>query len=63
MNWLGSSTVESSITGVRKYIYESSVLEDKDRIISDALDVFLAGFERVNESSPDVRRAPIRVAG
>src|SRR6185295_12974430 len=43
--------------GVRKYIYESPVLEDKDRVISDALDVFLAGFERVNESAVDVRRA------
>jgi AcrR family transcriptional regulator len=33
--------------GVRKYIYESPVLEDKTRMIADALDVFLAGFERV----------------
>src|SRR6195952_4254357 len=33
--------------GVRKYIYESPVLEDKEQMISDALDVFLAGFERV----------------
>ena len=39
--------------GVRKYIYESPVLEDKERIIADALDVFLAGFERVNETSAD----------
>ena len=30
--------------GVRKYIYESPVLEDKSRMISDALDVFLAGI-------------------
>jgi AcrR family transcriptional regulator len=49
--------------GVRKYIYESPVLEDKDRIIGDALDVFLAGFERVNETSADIRRAPIKVVG
>ena len=49
--------------GVRKYIYESPVLEDKDRVIGDALDVFLAGFERVNETSADVRRAPIKVVG
>jgi len=49
--------------GVRKYIYESPVLEDKDRVIGDALDVFLAGFERVNETSVDVRRAPIKVVG
>ena len=33
--------------GVRKYIYEFPVLEDKEQMISDALDVFLAGFERV----------------
>jgi len=33
--------------GVRKYIYESPVLEDKAQMIGDALDVFLAGFERV----------------
>src|SRR5256714_2853853 len=33
--------------GVRKYIYEASVLEDQERIISDALDIFLAGFARV----------------
>jgi AcrR family transcriptional regulator len=33
--------------GVRKYIYESPVLEDKEQMISAALDVFLAGFERV----------------
>ena len=33
--------------GVRKYIYESPVLEDKAQMIGDALEVFLAGFERV----------------
>jgi hypothetical protein len=33
--------------GVRKYIYESPVLEDKAQMISDALEVFLAGFEGV----------------
>ena len=49
--------------GVRKYIYEFPVLEDKDRVIGDALDVFLAGFERVNETSVDIRRAPIKVVG
>jgi len=49
--------------GVRKYIYESPVLEDKERIISDALDVFLAGFARVAETSTEVRRAPLTVAG
>lgn len=49
--------------GVRKYIYESPVLEDKERIIGDALDVFLAGFARVAETSAEVRRAPIKVVG
>ena len=39
--------------GVRKYIYESPVLEDKAQMIGDALEVFLAGFERVfGASSP-----------
>src|SRR6478672_10403468 len=49
--------------GVRKYIYESPVLEDKEQVIGDALDVFLAGFERVNEASVEVRRATIKVVG
>ncbi len=33
--------------GVRKFIYELSVQEDKSRMISDALDVFLAGLAAV----------------
>lgn len=49
--------------GVRKYIYEAPVLEDKARMISDALDIFLAGFERMAESATDRRRAPIKVVG
>jgi len=49
--------------GVRKYIYESPVLEDKERIIADALDVFLAGFARVAETSAEIRRGPIKVVG
>ena len=49
--------------GVRKYIYESPVLEDKGQMISDALDVFLAGFERISETSADIRRGPIKVVG
>ena len=49
--------------GVRKYIYKSPVLEDKEQMISDALDVFLAGFERISETSADIRRAPIKVVG
>jgi AcrR family transcriptional regulator len=46
--------------GVRKYIYESPVLEDKTQMISDALDVFLAGFERVfGHLSPPAGRGRI----
>ncbi len=33
--------------GVRKYIYELPVLEDKTRMISDALEVFLGGIKTV----------------
>src|ERR1700730_7718793 len=49
--------------GVRKYIYEAPVLEDKAQMISDALDLFLAGFERMSESATDRRGAPIKVVG
>jgi AcrR family transcriptional regulator len=44
--------------GVRKYIYESPVLEDKEQMISDALDVFLAGFERVFGAAGSPTRVP-----
>jgi AcrR family transcriptional regulator len=33
--------------GVRKYIYEAPVLEDKERMITDAVTAFLAGYQRV----------------
>ncbi|MGN6286404.1 MAG: TetR/AcrR family transcriptional regulator [Afipia sp.] len=33
--------------GVRKFIYESPVLEDKTRMIADAIDVYLAGVVRM----------------
>jgi AcrR family transcriptional regulator len=49
--------------GVRKYIYESPVLEDKGQMISDALDIFLAGFERISEVSADIKRPPMKVVG
>jgi len=49
--------------GVRKYIYESPVLEDKEQMISDALDVFLVGFQRISEAPADSRRTPMKVAG
>src|SRR5271154_2829441 len=49
--------------GVRKYIYESPVLEDKEQVICDALDVFLAGFERVFGTTVSLSRAPVKVVG
>ena len=49
--------------GVRKYIYESPVLEDKEQMISDALDVFLAGFERVSAAPAAPRRVPVKAVG
>src|SRR3974390_512200 len=49
--------------GVRKYIYESPVLEDKERMISHALDVFLAGFGRVIAGSATSGRPPVKVFG
>jgi AcrR family transcriptional regulator len=49
--------------GVRKYIYESPVLEDKDRMISDALDAFLASFERTFASPAAHARPPVKAVG
>src|SRR6266853_4415639 len=49
--------------GVRKYIYESPVLEEKEQMISDALDVFLAGFERVFGAAVAPGRAPVKAVG
>jgi AcrR family transcriptional regulator len=49
--------------GVRKYIFESPVLEDKHRVIGDALDVFLAGFERGFATADGSRRAAAKTAG
>jgi AcrR family transcriptional regulator len=49
--------------GVRKYIYESPVLEDKEQMISDALDAFLASFERSFASPAAHRRAPVKAVG
>ena len=49
--------------GVRKYIYESPVLESKEQMISDALDAFLAGYERVFGTKVAISRAPAKVAG
>jgi AcrR family transcriptional regulator len=49
--------------GVRKYIYESPVLDDKDRMISDALDAFLASFERTFASPAAHARTPVKAVG
>jgi hypothetical protein len=50
--------------GVRKYIYESPVLEDKEQMISDALDAFLAGYDRVfGRERAGLARVPAKVAG
>jgi hypothetical protein len=50
--------------GVRKYIYESPVLEDKEQMISDALDAFLAGYDRVfGRGKASAARTPVKVMG
>jgi hypothetical protein len=49
--------------GVRKYIYESPVLEDKEQMIKDALEAFLAGFERVFGTAAGPRHAPVEAVG
>jgi AcrR family transcriptional regulator len=46
--------------GVRKYIYDSPVLEDKEQMIRDAVDAFLAGFERVFGNAGGVGRAVVK---
>ena len=48
---------------VRKYIFESPVLEDKERMIGDAVDAFLAGFEQVFGAELRVRRVPVKAVG
>ena len=50
--------------GVRKYIYEAQVLEDKEQMISDALEVFLAGLDRVfTNTAVATRRTPVKLVG
>ena len=49
--------------GVRKYIFESPVLEDKKQVINDALNVFLTGFERVFSSAGGSGPAAVKLAG
>jgi AcrR family transcriptional regulator len=51
--------------GVRKYIYESPVLEDKEQMIGNAVDAFLAGFERVfaSPAAGSTQRTPAKIMG
>jgi AcrR family transcriptional regulator len=50
--------------GVRKYIYESPVLVEKEQMISEALDAFLATFERhFAAAAPAARRTPVKAVG
>ena len=60
--WRGCFTADFYY-GVRKYIYESPVLEDKEQMISDALEVFLAGFGRVFAAPAAPKRAPVKAVG
>jgi hypothetical protein len=43
--------------GVRKHIYGLAVLENKDRVIANALDVFLEGISRLFGTSVKMRSA------
>ena len=61
MAWLFHSGI--FYYGVRKYIYEAPVQVDKEQMISDALDAFLAGFERVFGGTVRPSRAPVKVVG
>jgi hypothetical protein len=50
--------------GVRKYIFEAPVLEDKEQMISDALDVFLAGYARTfGRARVSVVGTPVKAVG
>ena len=50
--------------GVRKYIYEAPVLEDKEQMLVDALDAFLAGYGRVfGKARAGGARRPVKMAG
>src|ERR1700761_482609 len=63
MAWLFHSGI--FYYGVRKYIYESPVLEDKAEMISDAVDAFLVGFERVfaNPATGNPPRTSVKIVG
>jgi AcrR family transcriptional regulator len=47
--------------GVRKYIYESNVLEDRARMIAEALDTFLAGYKQLFATPTQSSRPQIKV--
>lgn len=49
--------------GVRKHIYGLPVVEDKARVIANALDVFLEGLSRVFGTAVRARSTAVRVAG
>src|SRR5579859_5144692 len=46
--------------GVRKYIYEAPVLESKEKMISDAVDAFLAGFASVFGEKEEARKSAVQ---
>jgi AcrR family transcriptional regulator len=48
--------------GVRKFIYESPVLESKEQMISDAVDAFLAGFAQVFGEAESASKQPVKEA-
>src|SRR5215469_11386264 len=50
--------------GVRKYIYESPVLDDQEQMIRDALDAFLAGYSQVfGRPRPGSVHPPVKAFG
>ena len=49
--------------GVRKYIFDSPVLEDKRQMICDALNVFLTGFAQVFSAAGGPARATVKATG
>ena len=61
--WRGCFTAEFSITAFANTSTNLPVLEDKEQMISDALDVFLAGFERVFGAAGRAQRPPVKAAG
>jgi AcrR family transcriptional regulator len=62
MAWLFHSGI--FYYGVRKYIYEAPVQVDKEQMISDALDAFLASFDRLfGAAAATAKRPPVKVAG